>query len=114
MRGDKVRVLVSFSYRGQALSVATLRCAIGNWGVLFDEIAYATKNIGPIPASSSFVAYTAYADVDTTPIAAGVDYDLECKIQEYTSQTLARQANCIDVLGAPEFQDFKITDYSKA
>lgn len=112
MRGDIVRMTVAFSYRGSAQNV-TLRCSIGKRTVgIFDEIAYATKAIS-LPQSSNFVPYTAFADISTSPIAPGTDYDIEAKISEYTGQTLVKIDNVIDVLGAPEFQDFRITDYSK-
>ena len=113
MRGDIVRMTVAFNYRGSAINV-TLRCAIGHriLGV-FDEIAYGTKSIS-LPQSADFVPYTAFADISTSGIASGTDYDIEAKISEYTSATLVKIDNVIDVLGTPEFQDFRITDYSKA
>ena len=112
MQGDKVRMTVAFSYRGSAIS-CTLRCSIGQRiAGVFDEIAYATKAIS-LPASANLVAYTAFADISTSPIAPGTDYDIEAKISEYAGQTLVKYDNVIDVLGAPEFQNFRITDYSK-
>lgn len=112
MQGDTVKMSVAFSYRGSAINV-TLRCSIGKrtLGVL-DEIAYATKTIS-LPQSAGFVAYTAFANISTSPIAPGTDYDIEAKISEYAGQTLVKIDNVIDVLGAPEFQNFIITDYSK-
>jgi len=112
MRGDTVRMTVAFNYRGSAVNV-TLRCSIGKRTIgILDEIAYATKAIS-LPQSSNFVPYTAFADISTSPIAPGTDYDIEAKISEHTGQTLVKIDNVIDVLGEPEFQDFMITDYSK-
>lgn len=112
MKGDTVRMTVAFNYRGTAKSV-TLRCSIGKRTLgVFDEHAYATKAIS-LPASAAFLAYTAFADISTTAISPESDYDIEAKITEYTSATLAKIDNVIDVLGAPEFQNFGITDYSK-
>ena len=112
LRGDTVRMTVAFSYRGTAINV-TLRCSIGQRRLgIFDEIAYATKAIS-LPESIDFVPYTAYADISTAPIAPKTNYDIEAKISEYVGQTLVKIDDVIDVTGIPEFQDFRITDYSK-
>jgi hypothetical protein len=113
MRGDTVRVTVSFSYRGTALSFS-LRCAIGNKGVTFDEIAYATTAIS-VPASANFVPYTAYVDISTAAIAPQANLDLYAKLTGLPGADLFTPyyLDVIDVLGAPEFQNFVITDYSK-
>ena len=114
MRGDTVRVTVGFSYRGTALSFG-LRVAIGNKGVTFDEIAYATKPTISVPASAGFLAYTAYVDISTTAIAPQADLDLYAKLTGLPGADLLTPyyLNVIDVLGAPEFDNFVITDYSK-
>jgi len=112
MKGDTVRMTVAFNYRGSAINVM-LRCSIGKRTVgIFDEIAYATKAIS-LPASAGFLSYTAFADISTTPISSEANLDIEAKITEYASATLVKIDNVIDVLGAPEFQNFAITDYSK-
>lgn len=112
MKGDTVRMSVGFNYRGSAIT-CTLRCSIGKRTLgVFDEIAYATKSLS-LAKSEDFVAYTAFADISSSPISPGTNYDIEAKINEYTSQTLVKIDDVIDVLGAPEFQNFKITDYSK-
>ena len=112
LRGDIVRMTVAFKYRGSAINV-TLRCSIGKRTLgVFDEHAYATKAI-TLPQSAGFVAYTSFADIPTTAISPESNYDIEAKITEYASATLIKIDNVIDVLGAPEFQDFRITDYSK-
>jgi hypothetical protein len=112
VQGDTVRMTVAFNYRGSAMTV-TLRCSIGKRTLgVFDEIAYKTKSIS-LSKSADFVSYTAFADIATTPISPGTNYDIEAKISEYTSQTIVKIDDVIDVLGAPEFQNFQITDYSK-
>jgi len=113
MRGDTVRVTVSFSYRGTALSFS-LRCAIGNKGITFDEIAYATKAIS-VPASADFLPYTAFVDISTSPITPQANLDLYAKLTGLPGADLFTPyyLDVIDVLGAPEFKDFIITDYSK-
>lgn len=113
-RGDTVRMHVGFDYRGPAIT-CTLRCSIGQrrtiWPYDFDEIAYgrATVSLGQ---SFDFVPQTASADIDTSPISPGADYDIEAKIEEYP-ETLAKIDNVIDVLGVAEFQDFMIKGYEK-
>lgn len=113
MKGDTVRVTVGFSYRGSALSFS-LRAAIGNKGVTFDEIAYATKSLS-IPASADFLPYTAYVDISTSAIAPQANLDLYAKLTGLPGADLFTPyyMDVIDVLGAPEFQNFVITDYSK-
>lgn len=111
MKGDTVRMTVAFSYRGPAINV-TLRCSIGTRiAGVFNESCYATKSLS-LSRSTDFAAYSAFADIVTT-MNPGSDYDIEAKIQEYTSATLVKYDNVIDVIGAAEFQNFQITDYSK-
>ena len=113
MRGDVVRVTVGFSYRGTALSFG-LRVAIGNKGVTFDEIAYATKALS-VPASEDFLPYTADVDISTAAIAPQANLDLYAKLTGIPGADLFTPyyLNVIDVLGAPEFENFVITDYNK-
>jgi len=111
MQGDIVRMTVAFNYRGKALATATLRCSIGTRIVgVFNESVYATKSI-VLPQSSDFVPYTAFADI-VCSVSPSVGYDIEAKISEYTSATLVKIDNVINVIGAPEFTNFAITDYS--
>jgi len=112
MQGETVRMTVAFSYRGKAIT-CTLRCSIGTRiAGVFNESVYATKATS-IPPSVDFLTYTAFADISTAPLSPGTDYDIEAKISEYAGQTLVKIDNVIDVIGAPEFQNFRITDYSK-
>lgn len=114
MRGDTVRMHVGFDYRGQALTGLTLRCSIGQRIIgIFDEIAYGHARID-VNESMDFVPYTAYADIDTSPISPDTNYDIEAKIEEYMRDTLVGFDNVIDVLGAAEFANFEITSYEKA
>jgi hypothetical protein len=111
-RGDTVRMTVAFDYRGPAINV-TLRCSIGKRTLgVFDEIAYATKSLS-LSQSADFVSYTAFADISTSPIEPEANLDIEAKISEYAGKTLVKIDNVIDVLGAAEFDNFRITDYSK-
>jgi len=113
MQGQTVRVTVGFSYRGTALSFS-LRGAIGNKGVTFDEIAYATKAIS-IPASAGFLPYTSYVDISTAAITPQANLDMYAKLTGLPGADLFTPyyMDVLDVLGAPEFKDFTITDYSK-
>lgn len=110
MQGDVVRMHVAFDYRGTAIS-CTLRCSIGSRGILgFDEIAYGQAIVN-VAESFDLLPYVASADIDTSPVSPGADYDIEAKIEEYVAQTLVGIDNVIDVIGAPEFSDFAITSY---
>ena len=110
MRGGIVRMTVAFKYRGTALN-CTLYCSIGSriLGV-FDEIAVGTKVLS-LPQSIDFVSYTAFADIDTSPIGPANNYDIYAKIKEYPGAGMPSYDNVIDVIGAPEFADFAITSY---
>jgi hypothetical protein len=111
MKGDTVRMSVSFKYRGPAQNV-TLRCSIGTRiAGVFNESCYGLKTI-PLSKSPDFLDYANYADIITT-MNPGTGYDIEAKISEYTSATLVGYDNVINVIGAAEFQNFTITDYSK-
>lgn len=110
-QGQTVRMSVSFRYRGPAKSVS-LRCSIGTRVAgIFYESVYATKAI-TLSSSVDFVNYTAYADIPTSGLSPSVGYDIEAKISEYAAATLVKIDNVIDVIGAAEFQNFAITDYS--
>jgi len=113
MRGDRVRVTIGFNYRGTALSFS-LRVAIGNKGYTFDEIAFATKALS-VPASDGFLAYTAFVDISTAAIAPQDNLDMYAKLTGIPGADLLTPyyLDVIDVLGAPEFSGFAITDYSK-
>jgi len=114
MRGDTVRMHVGFDYRGPALTGLTLRCSIGQRIIgIFDEIAYGHARID-VNKSMDFVPYTAYADIDTSPISPKTNYDIEAKIEEFMRDTLVGIDNVIDVLGVAEFANFAITSYEKA
>lgn len=111
-QGDVVRMSVSFAYRGPAKSV-TLRCSIGTRiaGVFYESV-YGQKTIN-LAQSSDWSTYTAYADINTSGCSPSVGYDIEAKISEYTSATLVKIDNVIDIIGAAEFQNFAITGYDK-
>jgi len=113
MRGDRVRVTIGFNYRGTALSFS-FRAAIGNKGYIFDEIAYATKAIS-LPASADFLGYTSFVDISTAAITPQANLDLYAKLTGLPGADLLTPyyLDVIDVLGAPEFSGFAITDYSK-
>lgn len=110
-RGDTVRMHIAFNYRGPAIT-CTLRCSIGQRRfTIFDEIAFGRATIY-LAQSFDFVPYTASADIDTSPISPGSNYDIEAKIEEYP-ETLVGIDNVIDVTGLAEFANFTITGYEK-
>ena len=110
VRGKPVTVTVQFNYRGSGIS-CTLYSSIGQKGMgIFDEIAKASKAL-TLPASTDFIAYEAFVDIDTTPISPKTDYDIYATISEYAGQAYNMLLNVIDVIGAPEFRDFAIKSY---
>ena len=111
--GDKVRVTATLSYRGPALS-DYFYGAIGNRGAVgFDEILYAQVAIS-FPQCTSWTAFSLTVDIPiTSAISVGTNYDLYVKIKGHTEAGLPEVDNCIDVLAASEFKDFKIVSYEK-
>jgi len=111
--GDKVRVKASLSYRGAALS-DYFYGAIGNKRVgVFDEILNAQVAIS-FPQCSNWTAFQLTVGIPiTSAISPGTDYDLYVKIKGHTEAGLPEVDNCIDVIGAPEFQNFQIVSYEK-
>ena len=113
VRGKPVTVTVQFSYRGMGIS-CTLYSSIGQKRAgIFDEIAKASKAL-TLPASTDFVAYEAFVDIDTTPISPKTNYDIFAKITEYRGQAYHEIPDVIDVVGTPEFRDFAIKSYEGA
>jgi len=113
MVGDKVRVRATLSYRGAALS-DYFYGAIGMRGALyFDEILNAQVPIS-FPQCLNWTPFELTVDIPiTSAIAPKPDYDLYVKIKGHLEAGLPEVDNCIDVIGAPEFQNFKIVSYEK-
>ncbi len=110
IQGQTVRMSVSFRYRGPAKSVS-LRCSIGTRVAgIFYESVYASKTISH-PLSADWITRNEYADIPTSGLSTSLGYDIEAKISEYAAATLVKIDNVIDVIGAPEFQNFAIVSY---
>lgn len=124
MPGDKVRIKATIQHRGPAVT-DYFYAAIGEWrGVTwpadigyFDEIWAAKSSAISFQASTDFLAYNLQVDIPITeiglaPWTPGL-FDLYAKIlnQNYVSP---RYDNVIEVLLKAQFQNFAITDYSKA
>lgn len=114
MVGDTVRVTLTVRYRGRAVS-GKCYVAFGQKDTWFNEDANKRKEI-PVSfePDSVWKTYTITVDV---PIggSTGVNYDLYAKLISLPGPDIFTPTylNVLDVLGAPEFDDFKITDYSK-
>ncbi|MBA7701882.1 hypothetical protein ES703_110629 [subsurface metagenome] len=64
--------------------------------------------------SLDFVTYNLQVDIPiTTDIGIGTGYDIYVKIKGHIEAGLPEVDNCIDVIGAPEFQNFMIASYEK-
>ena len=113
VQGDTVRMHVAFEYKGPAKTY-TLRCVIGQKVLgVFDEIAYQRGSLN-LPASDTFKTYSFYADISTSPISPGTNYDVQAKIEEFASETITTLLDVIDVLSPTGvFQSFRITQYEK-
>ncbi len=112
--GDKVRVTATVQYMGPALS-DTFYVAIGQrhpvtgfaeWWVAQVSISF-TK-------CTSWTTFTLTADVQIpTSETANNLCDVYCKIKGHTEAGLPEYDGVINVVAAAQFQNFKITDYSK-
>lgn len=115
MVGDVVKVTFSLKYRGKAIS-GKIHVTFGQKDTFFNEDGNkqidASVNFGP---DNDFKTYTFSVNV---PINGntGTNYDLYAKLMSLPGVTdifTPTYLNVLDVLGSPEFQDFKVTDYSK-
>ena len=114
MIGDTLRIKATIQYRGAALN-DYFYGAIGNKRLgVFDEIIYKQVAI-QFALATTWVSYQLTVDIPlTSAISSGTDYDIYVKIKGHTEAGLPEVDNCIDILGAPEFQSFEITSYEKA
>ncbi len=114
MVGETVRVTLNVGYRGSAIS-GKIHVSFGQKNTLFNEDGNKQRDIpvsfGP---DMDWKTYTFAADVyiGGNP---GSNYDLYAKIMEVPGADIFTPTylNVLDVIGAPEFQNFAITDYSK-
>lgn len=116
MVGNIVRVTLSVGYRGSAISGAKIHIAFGQKDTLFNEDGNKQGDIlnvsfGP---DSDWKSYTFTKDI-LIGGSSGTNYDLYAKIMSVPGGDVFTPTylNVLDVLGAPEFQNFAITDYSK-
>jgi hypothetical protein len=112
--GDTVRVTATIEYMGPALS-DTFRAAIGTRGFAgFDEILVGQVGVTLGPSLTAFTTYTLTVNIPiTSAISPGTNYDLYVKLAGHTGAGMPEVDDVIDVVGAPTFQNFRITDYSK-
>ncbi|MBA7646786.1 hypothetical protein ES703_54552 [subsurface metagenome] len=114
MVGDTVRVHLAVDYRGPAID-GEIHVSYGRQNAWFNEDGNKQSDT-PVnfDQSMDWVPYEIACDV---PIGGspGSNYDLYAKIMgvpgpDIFSPTLL---NVLDVLGAPEFQNFEISSYEK-
>ena len=110
--GQKIRLTATLQYRGPALA-DTFYAALGSRGVFgFNEWRVGQKAV-QFAQSGDWVTYTFQVDIDTTGVENNVNCDLYCKLVNHLDAGLPEVDDVIDIIGAaPEFQNFKITDYS--
>jgi hypothetical protein len=114
MPGDSVRVKATIQFRGPAYS-DTFYAAIGNYAVAFDEIWVGSVAVN-FQQSYDWVTYELTVDIPITKVAnfpwTPGWFDIYAKLTKAGVLT-PRLDNMIEVLLAPEFQNFVLTDYSK-
>lgn len=115
MVGDTVRVTLSVRYRGIAIS-GKIHIAFGQKDTLFNEDGNKRlENAISFGPDNDWKTYTITRDIYIGG-NTGTNYDLYAKLMSLPGVTdifTPTYLNVLDVIGAPEFQDFKITDYSK-
>ena len=114
MVGDTVRIKMGVDYRGPAIA-GKIHVAYGQQDTWFNEDGNKQKDISVnFDSSMDWKAYIFTADVYIGG-SPGTNYDLYAKIIGVPGADIFTPTylNVLDVLGAPEFDDFRITDYSK-
>ncbi len=117
MPGDKVRVTATIQYRGPAYS-DTFYAAIGNWVVVFDEYWVGSIAVS-FPQSTDWVTYTLTVDILITKVANYAWtpgwFDIYAKLVKPGIGGLLtpRLDNMIEIILAPEFQNFTIASYDR-
>lgn len=114
--GEKLKITLSFKYRGPALTVSS-RYVIGIFGALgFDERVYEQKTL-PIPENLTATPITVTQDATLTlPVTgAGADWnDIYVKIWTPTWEYFFGYENALIIVGIqPEISEFKILDFVK-
>ncbi|MBA7624298.1 hypothetical protein ES703_31705 [subsurface metagenome] len=111
--GDTVRIKATIQYRGNALDDIFYGSIGRTYLGIFDEVLVAQVPIH-FDESLNFVTYNLQVDIAiTTDIGINTDYDIYVKIKGHREAGLPEVKNCIDVVGAPEFQNFGIVSYEK-
>ena len=96
--GNTLKVNVFFAYRGKA-GTATLYGAIGNRGIVFDEILIG-QVMFDLPESPAFTPCVASVDIlITAAISPGTDYDLYVKLKEYPGAGYPEVDDIITITG---------------
>ncbi|GAI94736.1 unnamed protein product, partial [marine sediment metagenome] len=116
MVGDTVRVTLDVDYRGPAIDGdASIHISWGHQNLWFNEDGNKQGDF-PVsfPASMDWVSYIFECDV-LIGGDYGPDYDMYAKIEGVPSPDIFTPTllAVLDVLGAAEFRDFAITEYSK-
>ena len=100
---DTLRVNTSFGFRGPKQNV-TLYGAIGNRKAVigFDEIIHGEASIELPESRADFTPCQRSVNIPITDaISPGTDYDLYCKIKEYSEAGAPEVADVIDIVGIP-------------
>ena len=99
--GDSLRINTGFGYHGLA-GKATLYGAIGKRGLTFDEIIANEVSINLPESPNDFTPCVASVDIPiTADIKPGTDYDLYCKIKEYSEAGYPEVDDVITITGIP-------------
>lgn len=112
--GKTVRITATVSYQGPALD-DVFRGVIGSRHPVtgFAEWWVGRTSIH-FNASTGWVAYTLTADIAIPANQSPTLADIYCKIEGHLEAGLPEYDGVINIISvAPQFQDFKITDYSK-
>ena len=110
--GEKIRLTATIQHLGPAVT-ATFYAALGNRGSLgFDEWRVGQTSVS-FNQDTVWNTYPMSVVIDTTGLNTNTSCDLYCKLAEYPGAGMPEVDNVIDIAGAT-FQNFSITDYSKA
>ncbi|GAI49029.1 unnamed protein product, partial [marine sediment metagenome] len=114
MVGDVVRVLLQAEYRGPALA-GEIHVSYGRQDTWFNEDGNKQNDIpADFPESFDWILCGFACDI-LIGGPPGANYDLYAKIMGVPGPDIESPIylNVLDVRGAPEFQNFEITEYFK-
>lgn len=115
--GNTLKFTCSFQHKGAAYSGAKLHAAIGNKGIIFDEILNKEITITGIKDDPDWYTYTGTVDILITSSIAGGSYEAYVKLMGIPGSDIFWYGPADDIViiggAGAQFQNLSVT-YTKA